>query len=132
MARGRKPTLITIDNTTRSLGEWAEIAHLPCSTLRSRLLHGWPAEQLLLRHEHVASNRRVRAPSTVVTLAGRTQTAKEWMKELNLTYGAVRYRMATAGKTLQNVLKDALTPPTETQPCISHSISRSIKPENTK
>lgn len=82
--KNARSKLIKYNGEYKPLTEWAAIAGVPVTTLRSRLRTGWTFP------EAIAGERR--SSSDTIAFAGKRLTLGQWARELGLSYATLNHR----------------------------------------
>lgn len=81
--KDKRERLITYNNQTHSIKQWADIVGVKPITLTQRLRLGWPVDQALGFTKRPAQ-KRPGSPKKLVTYNGQTKTLYEWGDEYNI------------------------------------------------
>lgn len=91
----RSSLLIDIGGETKSLSEWSEISGILVSTIKSRIILGWPPERLLA------------APATKMQrfeAFGESKPLIVWAREYGIKYGTLHARVHRYSMPIESAL----------------------------
>ena len=88
--------VITIDNVSHTLSEWADIYKINYSTLRMRLRAGWKIEDAL----KTKINKKLQRSVEEFSINGESHSIYEWCKKFNKGYSNVRKRLSRGEKLI--------------------------------
>lgn len=100
----RRSVKLTFRGETKVAKDWATQLGISEGALKRRLERGWTLEEALTTKHKIAEDRYHRYAKTI-TYLGRTQTIKKWAKEIGISKGLLKFRLANWS------LKEALTTP---------------------
>lgn len=85
----RDNQMMTFDGKCLSIYEWATVTGITFTALRSRYRQGWPVDRILTEPMENHTGTR----NELVTLGDKTQTVKEWSRELKINYYTLASRV---------------------------------------
>jgi hypothetical protein len=85
--------LLTYNEHTACLAEWAEITGLHYLTITKRIKRGWSVDRSLSTPVGRESKYRDRPNSRKITFNGRTQLLSEWAIEIGISKQSLRFRI---------------------------------------
>lgn len=99
MSTNRK---ITYNGETKNLQEWANLINVNHKTLSDRIdKHGWSIEKAFTTKARMGYNRKT---NRLLTHKGKTQTLKEWAKELGINFQTIAMRIDKSGWSVERAL----------------------------
>lgn len=93
---------ITYNGKTQSMADWCRELNLSYSTVRYRMSNGWTAERAF---EIKNGKKGCAHYEKLITYKGKTQSIKNWCKELNLNYSTVKSRFSKLNYSVEKAFE---------------------------